>query len=204
MIIHDCPQGSDEWHALRLSIPTASEGSKMVTSQGAPSKSMAGYAQKLAADMFAGRDTDAWAGNSYTDRGHEVEPEARMFYEMRGTPVQQVGFITDDLLMWGCSPDGLVGDDGLLEIKCLPKQHLKALLYYKANDKAPSDYIVQCQMQILITERKWCDLLYYSPDLPSFVIRQSPNKKIMDELHTQRTLLMNERRRVLNILESMT
>ena len=155
MKIHDVQQNTPEWLALRAGMPTASEAKKLVTSTGAASKSMPEYAQKLSGDLYAGKPIDAWEGNKYTERGHEVEDEARLAYAMRGGNIQQVGFITDDLQRWGCSPDSLVDDDGMLEIKCLPKQHIKALLYFKKHGKAPSEYIVQPQMQLLVAERKW-------------------------------------------------
>jgi len=130
VIVHDVAQGTDEWHALRAGLPTASEFSKLVTSKGEPSKSMTAYAMELAGELYAGRPLDAWEGNKYTERGHEIEHEARLAYAMRGEPVEEIGFVTDDEGLWGCSPDGLVGEYGMIEIKCLPKKHISVLLYF--------------------------------------------------------------------------
>jgi len=159
MKIHDCEQGTTEWFALRSGLPTASSASDW-------------YAETLAADLYAGQPVDAWQGSAYTERGHEIEPEARSWYEFeRGIDVESVGFCTDDLERYGCSPDGLVGDDGLLEIKCAPKKHTANLLYWKKNKKSPTDYLAQCHMQMLVTDRQWCDLLLYHQLLPKVVIR---------------------------------
>lgn len=204
MIVHDVEQGSEEWHGLRAGMPTASEFSKLITSTGEPSKSMLAYAQKLAGDTYAGKDIDAWEGNKYTERGHEIEHEARLAYAMRGKEIDEVGFCTDDQVLWGCSPDGMVeGEMGLLEIKCLPKKHIGVLLYWDKHKKTPPDYIAQTQGQMLITGAEWCDLMFYHPELPSLVIRQEPDKKIQQGLIDQRDACLEERERVLKILEGL-
>ena len=202
MLIHEVEQGTDDWYSLRAGMPTASEASKLVTSKGEPSKSMQGYAQTLAGDLYAGKPIDAWEGNAYTERGKEIEHEARLAYAMRGNEVAEVGFVTDDLKQWGCSPDGLVNDDGMVEIKCLPKQHIKALLYFKKNGKIMSEHIVQPQMQMLVAERQWCDFVYYHPDLPMLVVRQTHNPEIMSGLALQLAACLKERDAVLDTLES--
>jgi len=204
-MINYCEQYSDEWYAGRLGKPSSSSFSKLVTSTGAESKSMIPYAQKLAGDLFAGKEIDAWEGNKYTERGHEIEAEARAYYSMvNDVEVEQVGFITDAMGRWLCSPDGLIGDDGILEIKCLPKLHIAALLYYQKNGKAPTDYIVQTQGQLFISGRKWVDLEYYHPDLPKIIIRQYPDKKIQAALEKQLMACIAERNITLKILQEFT
>jgi len=127
MIIHDCEQGTDEWHQLRAGIPTASEFKKLVTSQCKESKSIDDYSIVLAAEKYAGKIVDGFYGNKYTERGSELEAEAITDYEMkRQVIVDPVGFITNDLKTYGCSPDGLVGKDGSIEVKCkIAKEHIK-------------------------------------------------------------------------------
>lgn len=202
MIIHDMEQGTDEWFAARLGVPTASKAASLLTTLLKPSKSLVPYAQKLAGDLYAGKDIDAWEGNIYTARGHEVEEEARLAYAMRGTPVDTVGFITDQTGFWGCSPDGLVGDEGLVEIKCLPKKHIGALMYYNKHKKAPPDYLMQCQMQMLVTNRAWCDLYYYHQDLPALCIQVQADYETQVALTEQLNLCIHERDRTLSILEA--
>lgn len=203
MIIHSVEQGTPEWLKLRLGIPTASNASKLVQSDGRPSKSMEPFAQKLSGDLFAGRDIDAWEGNKYTERGHEVEDSARLSYQMSGGVVEQVGFITDDLTRYGCSPDGLVGEDGMLEIKCLPKKHIAAILYIQRNNRPPTDYIAQCQFQLLVTGRAWCDLYYYHDDLPTKTCRIIRDEAYMLKLTTAINACITERDNTLKLLETM-
>jgi putative phage-type endonuclease len=203
MIIHDVEQGSPEWHALRAGIPTASEASKLVTSTGKPSTSVEGYAMKLAGDLYAGHDIDAWEGNAFTARGHELEHEARLAYELENdADVEQVGFITNDEMTYGASPDGLCGE-GLVEIKCLPKKHIAALVYFNKHGKAPPDYIAQIQFQLMVTGRVYCDLLYYHPDLPSLTIRVYPDDKLVKVLLEQLEKCLEIRDNTLEILETM-
>ena len=148
MIIHNVTQGTDEWFAIRCGIPTTSAFSSMVTSTGNMSKSIDDYAITLAADLFAGKSLDEFQGNHYTERGIALEPEARNFYEVqKNIDVQEVGFITDDLHTWGCSPDGLVSDGlGMLEIKCqIPKNHIKKPAKHQLN--IYSKYKDKCLLQ---------------------------------------------------------
>ena len=204
MITLEADQYSPEWYQFRIGKPSSSSFSKLITSTGAPSKSMEKYAQKLAGDLFAGEDIDAWEGNKFTDRGHAIEDEARAYYSMMfDVEVEEVGSIGDDLGRWLCSPDGLIGDDGMLEIKCLPKLHTEALLYYHKNKKAPPTYIPQVQGQLFITGREYVDLLYYHPMLPKKVIRQYPDDKIQAGLEKQLKACIVERNITLKILKEM-
>jgi len=202
MKIHNVKQNTLEWGALRASKPTASNFSMLVTTKGVLSKSMEKYAVTLAEEMFAGKPLDSWNGNKFTDYGHEIEDQARSAYELRtGQDVEKVGFVTDDLEQWGCSPDGLVGDDGMVEIKCLPKEHTPTLLKYKETGKTPSDKIVQPQGQMMICERKWCDLVFYRPSLPMLIIRQFPDPVIVNGLKVQLKAVIAQRNIVHNILK---
>ena len=204
MKIFDCQQGGDDWSTLRCAMPTASNASKLITSTGEPSKQMKAYAETLAGNMFAGKDINGWEGNSYTERGHEIEENARSAYEFQNdVEVEQVGFIADDLEQYGCSPDGLVNDDGLLEIKCLPRNHIKALLYYAKNKKPPTEYIPQCQMQLFVTGCDWVDLFYYHDNLPSLTIRIYPDKKLFAGLEVQLKAVIAERNIILNTLKEI-
>ncbi len=102
MIISDHEQNTPEWHAARVGLPTASNANLLITSTGARSKSLEGYASKLAADTFAGKDIDAWEGNRFTERGHEIEAEARNWLAFdRDLDIAQVGFCTDNNSRFG-------------------------------------------------------------------------------------------------------
>ena len=205
MIIHDdIEQGTESWFRLRSGLPTASVASKLVSSTGKESTQYKELALTLSADMYAGEPVDAWTGNSATERGTMLEPEARSAYEfIASSTVIEVGFVTDDDALYGASPDGLINDDGMVEIKCQQaKGHVKTLDYFAKNGKAPPDYIPQCQMQMFVTGREWCDLYYYHPQLPSVVIRQTPIDGFFETLQKQIKAVVSERDRLMTMLEA--
>ena len=203
MKIHDVEQNTDAWHRLRAGIPTASEAGSLVTSTGKESKSLTELAKSLAGDLYAGEPVDSWQGNSATQRGHDLEQDARDAYTfITGKEVKPLGFVTDDLGLYGASPDGEPDPVGLVEIKCLMKKaHIETLDYYDKNDKAPPTYIPQCQMQMFVAERKWCDLFYYHPKLPSLIIRQYPDIEFQIVLKSQIKAVIIERDRLISVLE---
>lgn len=180
MILHDCQQGTDAWWQCRLGIPTASGFKRLLTSKGALSESLNGYAAELAAELFTGRPLESMDGNAWMQRGKEHEAEARASYAfIHDVEVKEIGFVSMDDACAGCSPDGLIGDDGGLEIKCLkPERHIAAVHYYKKHGKIPSDYLLQVQGSLMVTERKWWDLWFWSPELPPLAIRATPDKEI--------------------------
>jgi hypothetical protein len=115
--------------------------------------------------------------STWMNRGGEMEREAVKFYEMeRGVDTKTVGFVTSNDGRVGCSPDRLVGEDGLLEIKCPSAQkHVGYLL-----DNPADDYRIQIQGQLYICEREWCDLLSYNPMMPEAIVRIKPDEAFQD------------------------
>lgn len=206
MKIHNVDQNSDEWMKLRAGKPTASEFGKVVTSTGAPSKSASDYAMTLAAEAFAGGEVESWSGNHHTERGHELEAEAISAYEfMHDATVERVGFLTNDDETMGCSPDGIVGGDGMIEIKCLSaKEHVKALLYYQKHKKAPPKYFQQTQGQMMIAGRQWCDLYFYHPTLPKLAVRQTPDIDFVIKLSAKLIEVAKERDNAIAVMEKMS
>lgn len=202
MIPHDVPQRSPAWYALRLGKPTASEFSKLVTSEGKPSKQLEGYATTLAVELFAGKPVEAWEGNLHTERGRELEETALARYAFsEDVEVIPVGFITDDKAIMGCSPDGLIGDFGMVEAKCLKAEnHAKAIRYYEKHGRCPPDYVQQTQGQLLIADRRWCDLIFYHPELPLLVIRQEPDLRLYSLIEAGVEDVIAERNQVLAML----
>lgn len=201
MQIHKVEQRTAEWFALRAGTPTASEFSKLVTGTGKASTQVKGYAARLAAEKFAGGELEKWEGSQWTVRGAEMEPEARAAYELLGADVEEVGFVTNHGA--GCSPDGLVGDEGLCEIKCLsPEKHVLALAYHAKHGRAPVDYIPQVQGQIWLCQRKWCDLYFYHPKLPELCIRVESDSDYQSTLAEQVEAVLSERDRLVQILEA--
>jgi hypothetical protein len=195
--IIDCEQYSDTWWTLRCGKPSASCAKKLVTSTGAASKQMADYAIELANALYAGKEVDAWDGNSATQRGTALEPLARMAYELdNGVDVQEVGMFTDDLEQFIASPDGVIGD-GLLEIKNLTgKNHTKALMYYAKNMRIPTDYVPQLQMQLFVSGKAFVDIFFHHPDLPCLTIRQFSDPAIVAGLKSQLAAVLAERDRI--------
>jgi len=196
MIVYDdIEQGTAGWFSVRSGIPTASEFSKLVTSTGAPSKSMLAYAYTKVCEKFAGEPVDAFNGNTWTQAGNEDEAAARSHYAfITGYDVSEVGFVTDGNLVegkpigvtCGCSPDSLVDDDGMLELKRLKGSLLvEAHLYYKKNGTIKPAYVQQVQGQMMVCEREWVDVVFYNPVLPPLVIRVTPDKKVIAGLKAQ-------------------
>jgi hypothetical protein len=169
MIVHPCIQGTPEWAALRLGIPCASQFSRIITPKGAPSKSAEMYLFELLAERLTGEATVGYTSH-WMDRGSMLEADAVSFYEFtRDVETEKVGFITNDSQTIGASPDRLVGEDGLLEIKCVtPANHVGFLFQAGAAYEA---HKVQTQAQLWIAERQFNDLMAYHPTLESPIYR---------------------------------
>ena len=166
MRIIDCDQRSPEWHQARSGVPSASEFSCIVTSDGSPSKQRQKYMYEL-----VGQKLGALPEESYTNKAIENgilrEADAREMYSRDVKPVVQVGFCIHDE-GYGCSPDGLVEEDGLVEIKC---PILSTHIEYLIKQKLPTDYVQQVQGQLLVTGRKYNDFVSYFPGLRPLVVR---------------------------------
>jgi hypothetical protein len=174
MKIIACEQNSPEWYAARAGIPTASSFDKIITATGKPSAQAENYALRLLAEIMTGGPIQEFDGNGWTERGHELEQEAADYYAaLNDDDPLSVGFVTNDAGTIGCSPDRLIGLDGLLEIKCPSAHaHMSYLLDPEALKKA---YFVQTQGQLFVTGRKWCDLISYFPALPVPIVRVTPD-----------------------------
>lgn len=166
--IIECDQGSDEWFAARLGIPTSSCFSTVLAKgrDGGASKTRADYMRKLAGEVLTGVPMDSYS-NGHMERGKEWEPDARNLYAfMKDCEPQVVGFIRNGPK--GCSPDSLVAKDGGLEIKAAAAHvQVERLL---AN-RLPPEHVAQVQGSIWIAEREWWDFVSYCPNLPLLVVR---------------------------------
>ena len=175
MKVIDCHQYSPEWWAARRGVPTASEFGNILTPKtGKLAAAAESYICRLIGDTLDLEYPRLSEGNEAMRRGTGAEPESRRWYEMEvGVPVQQVGFCLSDDGRFGCSPDGLVGSDGLLELKNpLPHTHVKYLL----DGGLPDEYRAQVHGQLIVTGRQWCDFVSYAPGLPSLVLRVTPDE----------------------------
>lgn len=184
MIALDMAQGSPEWLEARLGVPTASCFDKLITPTGKSSTQADGYANTLIAEWLSGASAGAdLSGNQWVQRGNELEPQARAYYEFQtDCSVQQIGFVLRDDRQVGCSPDGLVTDVGLVEIKCpAPHTHVGYLL----SGEAPAQYRPQVQGQMWITERNWCDFLSFHPLMPPVLVRVERDDKYIKTLSVE-------------------
>ena len=172
MIVLPDPQGTEEWFAARRGLPSASNADKILSPTGVPSKQADAYANQLIAERLTGI-SGGFEGNAHTARGNELEPEARAYYAfVTGTEVEEVGFITTDGGDFGCSPDGMVGEDGMVEIKA-PSAAVH--VGYLLGGKEPTTYRAQTQAQLFVTGREWLDFLSFHPDLPPLLVRVEPD-----------------------------
>ncbi len=205
-VYDDIDQGSKQWLSLRCGLPTGSAFGRVITGKGKPSDSLADYGFDLAIEKFKGKVLDeTFSGNRHTHRGHELEPETWNAYEMDyGLEIRHVAFVTDEtngIVTRGVSPDGLIEGDGVFEGKCLSdKEHIKLLRYYKKYGVCPPKYVPQTQGEMLVCERKYCDLFFYHPDFRSVVIRQTPDPVFVAALNRQLMLVIAERNIRLNEL----
>lgn len=171
-------QGSDEWLAARCGLLTASEMKLIIT----PTLKIANNdkTRMHLYELCAQRVTKFVEPSYVSDdmiRGNFDEFEARQIYNDKISPVKEVGFITND--KWGFtlgySPDGLVGDDGLIEIK---SRKQKYQLQTIVTDEIDVDYLIQLQTGLLVSERKWIDFIQYSNGMPLYVKRVFPDAGI--------------------------
>ncbi len=170
----DVTQGSTEWHDLRRGMVTASTVGKLITPalKVADNDTSRGLTALLVAERITGHVEDRYYSFDM-QRGHEDEPRARDVYSEHYAPVTESGFLVRD--DWGfeigCSPDGLVGDDGMIEIKSqLPKLQLQTLIACVM----PSRHMMQCQAALLVSGREWLDLIGYCGGMPMWRERVLP------------------------------
>lgn len=181
MIHHhrDLIQGSDEWLRARLGLLTASELHLIIspkTLKPAKNDKASAHLYELLAQRITGYVEPRYISDDML-RGQADEIEARALYARHYAPVSDMGFITND--RWGftlgCSPDGLVGDDGMIECK---SRRQKFQVETIASQAMPDDYLIQVQAAMLVAERKWCDFVSYSGGLPMVTIRVLPDSAV--------------------------
>ncbi len=155
-------QGTNEWLTDRLGHVTASRIADVMMKPA--TAGYRNYRAQLVCERLTGNPTESFI-SAAMQHGTDTEPQARAFYEMEtGHDVTEVGFVKHPTIaMTGASPDGLVGDDGLVEIKCpQPATHINTLTGAKIDRK----YMLQMHWQMICAEREWCDFVSFSPSLP--------------------------------------
>lgn len=171
----DLIQGSDEWHKARCGLITASEVKLLLTPtlKRADNDKSRAHLWELAAQRITNYVEPAYVSDDML-RGHEDEFYARQLYAENHAPVEEVGFVTNAGFGFklGCSPDGLVGDHGMIECKSRrQKYQVQTIVEHWRAGKAPDDYLLQVQTAMLVTDRQWCDLISYSGGLPMIPMR---------------------------------
>jgi len=196
MPIIELEQGTPEWLQMRCGCVTASRLRDSLAKLKDPKKeseARAKYRKQLVIERLTGRTTETYVSD-YMIWGTETEPQARIEYEMAtGNEVQQIGLAMHDSIKWfSASTDGLVGDDGILEIKCLNSvNHLDILI----SGEIPEDYHWQMLGGMACTGRQWCDFVSFDPRMPEglqlFVRRFPRNEALISgmELEVSQFLL---------------
>ena len=194
MIILDHEQGSPEWLAARLGKPSASMFSKLITQTGKPSTSADGYINQLIAERLTGQSEPFYV-TEWMARGTELEPEAREAYEfISGNDVIETGFILHSTYEYGCSPDGLITDQGGLEIKCPAPQTMVS--YLRDSQVGVKKYWQQIQGCMWISQREWWDFFAYHPEMPHVLVRVERDEdyiaKLAEEVTKAVEVILNE------------
>lgn len=181
-------QGSDEWKRLRLGHITASNvADVMAKGKGGEATTRYKYKMRLVAERLTNEVPESYS-NSAMEWGVQMEPIARMQYEAKADVlVDKTGFWYHPSIDWvGVSPDGLVGDDGLVEIKC---PNTTTHIDYLFANKVPAEYYKQVQCQLWVTGRQWCDFVSFDPRLPSrnqlFIIRTNRDEELIKEMESE-------------------
>lgn len=188
-------QGSPEWLALRLGKVTASRITDVLAKvKTGEAVTREDYRTELVVQRLTNKPSESFTSPAM-EWGVLQEPMARISYEAHTNVfVEQVSFVEHPTIEWyGCSPDGLVGEDGLLEIKCpASKNHIKYLL----SGKPPVKYVPQMQCQMAVTGRKWCDFVSYDPRLPEdlqlFVVRLERDEEYIKSMEGEVQKFLSE------------
>lgn len=189
----DLIQGTDEWIKLRCGILTASEMDLIIT----PKQLKFSTGEKMRTHLYelAAQRVNNFVELSYISedmlKGMENEEIARDLYNWNYSPVETCGFITNSSFGFtiGYSPDGIVGDDGLIEIKSRRQKYQFETI---CADEVPIDYVLQLQTGLLVSGRKWVDFISYNAGMPMFVKRVLPDEKIQSAILEAATEFHNQ------------
>lgn len=175
MIIHNFDQRSDEWYKIRAGKLTASSFHTCLGN----SETRNTLLLKITAERITGKLIENTYSNSDMERGVNNENIARIGYELfSDNTVQEVGFCElDDWV--GSSPDGLVGEDGIIEIKC-PKETV--FLNQIIHNKIKPEYLTQIQFNLYVLDRKWCDYIAYNESFNLYVKRVERDEEYIDKI----------------------
>lgn len=200
-------QRTDEWFAARLGKVTASRiADIMAKTKTGYAASRKNYLFELLCERLSGQREEKFI-NASMQRGIDLEPKARAVYEIEtGEWVEEVGFIPHPTIaMSGASPDGLISDDGLIEIKC---PNTATHIEFLQTQKPKQEYIYQMQWQMACTGRKWCDFVSYDDRLPEYLafqtVRISRDAATIEEIENEVSAFLQELENEIALLEKQT
>jgi putative phage-type endonuclease len=200
-------QGTDEWKHIRLGKVTASGVADVLAkTKSGVSASRGNYLIKLALQRVTGEIEDGFTSDAMA-WGIDNEAQARVAYEVKsGNFVDQVAFVDHPIIPWfGASPDGLVNNDGLVEIKC--PNSATHWSYIKAGEP-PMKYYIQMQAQMACTDRKWCDFVSFDPRMPDrsklFIKRVMRDKDFIIEMQSEIYKFLEEVATEVNLMKGNT
>jgi len=180
--ILECEQGSEAWHRARMGIPTSSEFATVLArgKDGGASLTRAKYLRRLAGEIITGAPAETYS-NAHMERGKAMEEEARDLYcFLTNAEPQRVGFVRNG--QKGCSPDSLIGEDGMLEIKtALPDILIEKI----ERDDFPPEHKAQTQGGLWVAKREWIDLVVYWPKMPLFKVRAKRDEVYIAKLASE-------------------
>jgi putative phage-type endonuclease len=197
-------QRSEEWFQARLGKVTASRVADVLAKiKSGESASRRNYKIQLVSERLTGEKQETYINQAMQD-GIDREAFARDRYVQQFGEVEEVGFVKHPTLEAGASPDGMVGEDGILEIKCpMGSTHTETLM----TQDVPSRYVPQIQFQLLVTGRKWCDFVSYNPMFPEhlqvFVKRVEADLVYQKELESEVKQFLSEVDNVINKLKEI-
>lgn len=199
-------QGTQEWFMARLGKVTASRVADIIAkTKSGYSTSRQNYLAQLVVERLTQKPTETYS-NAAMQWGTETEPLARAAYEIKhDLMVSEIGFVPHPVIeMAGASPDGLVGDDGLIEIKCPnTATHIETLL----NDTIKSEYKTQMQWQMACTGRQWTDFVSFDPRMPEKhqmkIIRVNRNESVIQTLEKEVTEFLTEVDKTIERIKSL-
>lgn len=188
-------QGTIEWHMQRLGKVTASRIADVLSKgKSGESASRKNYRTELLVQRLTGLPGESFT-SAAMEWGTQTEPMARIAYEAEmGIFVNQVAFLDHPTIAnYGCSPDGLVDKDGLIEIKC---PNSSTHIDYLLDDKPPAKYVPQMQCQMAVTGRQWCDFVSFDPRLPDdlrlFVVRLERDQEYIEAMEAEVQKFLSE------------
>ena len=193
-------QGTEEWLHIRMGLPTASEAATILCAKDDQRSRDARkrYMFKLAGEHFTGRPMTTFT-NAYMERGKAWEPEAREAYSIiKNRQVKQVGFILNTSLCAGASPDGLIGNNRILEIKTA-EPHILIAAWDK--NEFPGEHRAQCMYNLMVSERDKIDCAIYCRDMPVFIAEAGRDERYIRQLQEATLRFNDELNQVIEFME---